>query len=80
MLLSRFQLQSHLRLGGLFPVHVVLAGQSVWPHLIKSGPPRKISLLMNLKLTNLRDFPGGPAVKTLLSQCRGLRFDPWSGN
>ena len=25
-------------------------------------------------------FPGGPVAKTLLSQCRGPRFDPWSGN
>ena len=27
-----------------------------------------------------RDFSGGPAVKTPRSQCRGPRFDPWSGN
>ena len=27
-----------------------------------------------------QDFPGGPAVKTLCSQCRGPGFDPWSGN
>ena len=26
-----------------------------------------------------RDFPGGPVAKTLSSQCRGPRFDPWSG-
>ena len=26
------------------------------------------------------DFPGGPVVKTPHSQCRGPRFDPWSGN
>ena len=26
------------------------------------------------------DFPGGPVVKTPSSQCRGHRFDPWSGN
>ena len=26
------------------------------------------------------DFPGGPVVKTLCSQCRGPGFDPWSGN
>ena len=24
--------------------------------------------------------PGGPAAKTLPSQCRGLGFDPWSEN
>ena len=28
----------------------------------------------------LRDFPGGPVVKTPCSQCRGHGFDPWSGN
>ena len=27
-----------------------------------------------------RDFPGGPVAKTPCSQCRGPRFDPWSGN
>ena len=27
-----------------------------------------------------RDFPRGPVVKTLRSQCRGPRFNPWSGN
>ena len=29
---------------------------------------------------NNRDFPGGPVAKILCSQCRGPRFDPWSGN
>ena len=28
----------------------------------------------------IRDFPGGPAVKTPCSQCRGPGFDPWPGN
>ena len=28
----------------------------------------------------LRDFPGGPVVKSLHFQCRGHRFDPGSGN
>ena len=28
----------------------------------------------------LGDFPGDPVVKTLCSQFRGPRFDPWSGN
>ena len=28
----------------------------------------------------LRDFPGGPGVKTPSSQCREPGFDPWSGN
>ena len=30
--------------------------------------------------TELRDFPGGPVVNIPQSQCRGPRFDPWSGN
>ena len=27
-----------------------------------------------------RDFSGGPAVQTPCSQCKGSRFNPWSGN
>ena len=27
-----------------------------------------------------QDFPGGPVAKTLCSQCRGSRFNPWPGN
>ena len=27
-----------------------------------------------------RDFPGGPVSKIPSSQCRGYKFDPWSGN
>ena len=27
-----------------------------------------------------QDFSGGPVGKTPHSQCRGPRFDPWSGN
>ena len=26
-----------------------------------------------------RDFPIGPVAKTPHTQCRGLGFDPWSG-
>ena len=26
------------------------------------------------------DFPGGPVVKILCSQCRGLGLDSWLGN
>ena len=33
-----------------------------------------------LKRTTYWDFPGGPVSKTLCSQCRGPKFDPWSGN
>ena len=27
-----------------------------------------------------RNFPDGPVAKTLASQCKGLVFNPWSGN
>ena len=27
-----------------------------------------------------RDFPVSPVVKTQYFQCRGQKFDPWSGN
>ena len=29
---------------------------------------------------NDRDFPGDPVAKSPSSQCRGPRFDPWSGS
>ena len=32
-----------------------------------------------VKTSPWRDFPGGTVEKTLCSQCRGPRFDPWSG-
>jgi len=35
--------------------------------------------LRGLKI-NQRDFSGGPMAKTPCSQCRGPRFNPWSGN
>ena len=28
----------------------------------------------------MKDFPGGPVVKTLCFHCRGLGFNPWLGN
>ena len=31
------------------------------------------------KRVDIWDFSGGPMAKTLNSQCRGSRFDPWSG-
>ena len=36
-------------------------------------PPHKV----HQKLIK-RDYPGGPVAKTLCSQRRGLRFNPWS--
>ena len=36
--------------------------------------------LLSFSRTGLLDFPGGPEANTLSYQCRGPRFDPWSGN
>ena len=33
-----------------------------------------------LKIKPGRDFPGGPVAKTLSSQWRGPKFNPWSGS
>ena len=47
---------------------------------------KKKTFSFNTKKQNMiqkhmkRDFPGGPVVGTLPSQCRGGRFNPWSGN
>ena len=37
-------------------------------------------LEIQTKESDLVDFPDGPVAKTLCSQCRGPRFNPWSGN
>ena len=34
----------------------------------------------HVERAGLGSFPGGPLAKTPNSQCRGPRFDPWSGN
>ena len=34
----------------------------------------------NIKSCVGGNFPGCPATKTLFPQCRGLGFNPWSGN
>ena len=31
-------------------------------------------------LKKIKDFPGGPVVRIPHFQCRGHKFDPWSGN
>ena len=38
-----------------------------------------LSLVPDFK-DNAGDFPVGPVAKTRHSQCKGSRFDPWSGN
>ena len=46
-------------------------------HLIRFWTTEKKLLF---KVTEREDFPGGPVVKTLCSQCRGPGFHPWSEN
>ena len=43
-------------------------------------PLHNMIIHCGLKKCKIRDFPGGPVPKTPCSQCRGSRFDPWSGN
>ena len=40
-------------------------------------PDREFNIIV---LERLRDFPGGPVVKTPCFHFRGHGFDPWSGN
>ena len=39
----------------------------------------EINKIKNTKIIG-RDFPCGPVVRTLHSQCRGPGFNPWLGN
>ena len=55
---------------------IVIQGIAPLPELMEM-------LLFLVQKSNSRDFPGGPVAKTgpmQGSQCRGPRFDPWSGN
>ena len=57
----------------------VFTGQSMnWDELTISDVTRGPGL--GHQKTTSGDFPGGPVVKTLRSQCRGPGFHPWSGN
>ena len=46
---------------------------AIWQNYFMNGESN------NLKF-KLGYFPGGPVAKTLPSQCRGPRFEPWSRN
>ena len=39
-----------------------------------------VPLLIQIRISILGVFPDGPVVKPPHSQCRGPRFNPWSGN
>ena len=57
--------------------------EAVEPHRTQkpSGTaPFAGGLLLLYQKAMERDFPAGLVVKTLRSQCRGPRFDPWSRN
>ena len=42
-----------------------------WIHTVFSGPPGICFVMWSKKELWVQDFPGGPAVKTPRSQCRG---------
>ena len=51
------------------------------PSLHSEIPPSLLSMLF-MHSTNIycEEFPGSPVVRAPLFQCRGHRFDSWSGN
>ena len=58
---------------------------SIVPSTLRGGPlswnHHESSVLeLGCVLKAMNNFPGGPVIKTLCSQCTGYRFDPWSGN
>ena len=42
--------------------------------------PQLLQAPLSSTTKQAQDFPGGPVAKTPCSQCRGPRFNPWSGN
>ena len=55
-----------------YMVHGVAKSQTQLSGFYFHVPWLKLLLIMAF-----RDFPSGPVVKTLHSQCRGPRFNPW---
>ena len=47
---------------------------------VHTDKTRDLMASLKKKKKNISDFIGFPVAKTLSSQCRGLRFDPWSGS
>ena len=62
--------------------NVTRSGKESWYISPKVNNPlhKWVIISSALKLCILGNFPGGPAAKTLCSQSRGPRFNPWSGN
>ena len=56
-----------------------------WLCLLKENPLKYVQseiphIESFIKNSSIGDFPDGPVTKTLHSQCRGPRFNPWSRN
>ena len=65
--------------GNLVPLGVRSSGPQ-FPHFkSRKMTPCMVSIRLQQEST-FRDFPGGPAAKTLYSRGRGPGFNPWSGN
>ena len=47
---------------------------------IQTTKEKLLHTIQLIKILESKDFPAGPMTKTLQSQCRGSRFNPWSGN
>ena len=63
------------------------SSQGVVPRPSASALPENLSDLSvsktqtySIKNPVVREFPGGPVVRTLRFHCRGPGFDPWSEN
>ena len=54
--------------------------ESEWSRRSSHCPMSMTTTGMEDKVQSCWDFPGGPKAKTLCSQCRESRLDPWSGN
>ena len=57
-----------------FSKYLLIVVTPLYPLLLRAGRPGGSHVCED------RNLHGGPVVETLCSQCRGLRFDPWSGN
>ena len=51
--------------------------KTIQSYTVMDGP---LCQTLGQELGTQRDFPSRPVTMTLSSQCRGPKFDPWSGN
>ena len=50
------------------------------PSWARRGCVNNRAFVVRLNNCAAKDFPGGPLVKTLFFQCKGLSLNPWLGN